>query len=52
MTLIGFLKFGHVSEPGECKVKPRRTCKFSLRLHSFLEDFASALLKFSQVAYE
>ena len=26
MTLIGFLKFGQVSEFGECKAKPRRTC--------------------------
>jgi len=49
ITLIGFLKVGQVSESSECKAKPRRT--HSLRLYSFLVDFASALLRFAQVCY-
>jgi len=48
-TLIGFLKVGQSSE---CKAKPRAVQRISLRLYSFLVDFASALLRFAQVAYE
>jgi len=51
-TLIDFLKVGQVSKSNECKAKPRTVQRISLRLYSFLVDFASALLRFAQAAYE
>jgi len=50
ITLTRFLRVGQVSESTGCKAKLRRTR--SLPLYSFLVDFASALLRFAQVAYE
>ena len=52
ITLIVFLKDGQVSESIVVNAKPSHVQHVSLRLYSFLVDFASALLRFAQFAFE
>jgi len=50
IILIVFLKVAQVSESSDCKAN--HVERISLRLYSLLVDFASALLRFAQLAYE